>query len=100
MTALMTRMMTMVAASRLVTAASPESSSNAFTRARMPAGEAVADRLSITATGGIVLGLPRNRAGIVRSINESLRMGWVVCDVVVPGHAKHEPGTHNHRTRL
>src|SRR5690349_24026722 len=56
MTALTTRMTKMVAARRLVTEASPGSTSNAFTRARKPAGEAV-DWLSVTATGRPVLGI-------------------------------------------
>src|SRR5215470_8207827 len=116
MTALITRMMKMVAARRLVTEASPGSTSNAFTRAKMPAGEAV-DWLSVTATAGIVLGIAAKARGhrpIYQRIVKN-RLGGAV----VPGHAKHEPqmrkrasgnlaphppavvpakaGTHNHR---
>src|SRR5437762_14188005 len=56
-------MMKMVAASRLVTDASLEPPSSDFIRTRVPAGEAVADWLSITATGGIVLGMPLEACG-------------------------------------
>src|SRR5262245_52613211 len=77
MTALTTRMMKIIAARRLVTDASLEPPSSDFARARMPAGEAVADWLSITATAGASSGCRDGLAAIVRSINESLRMGWV-----------------------
>jgi hypothetical protein len=37
-------------------------------------------------------------AAIIGLINDSLRFGWVgVSHAVIPGHAKHEPGTSRFR---
>ena len=71
-----------VPASRLVTEASLEPPSNDRRRAMTPAGEAVADWVSITATSEH----PRKRreaAAAFRCINDSLRLGWA--PLRVPG---------------
>src|SRR5262245_2088196 len=103
MTALTTRMMKIIAARRLVTDASLEPPSSDFTRARMPAGEVVADWLSIAATAGASSEVPRRACGhrpIYQRIVKNGLGGRAARPAVVPGHAKHEPGTHNHGALL
>src|SRR5215217_3375222 len=68
-------MMKMVPASRRVTEASWEPPSSARRRATTPAGEAVADCVSITATR-VHPETRREAAAIPGSINHSLRLGW------------------------
>src|ERR1700738_5338596 len=83
----MTRMMKIVPARRAVTDASPEPPNIERSRAITPAGGAVADGASITATAENP-SAPHG-AAIIRPINHSLRFG--LC--VVPAKA----GIHNHR---
>src|SRR6266705_6698076 len=72
----MTRMMTVVPASRLVRDASPEPSSIDRSRAITPAGGTVVDGASVTVTVGNPERAPRG-AATIRPINYSLRLGWV-----------------------
>src|SRR3954452_15945782 len=69
-------MMKMVPASRRVTEASLEPPSNPRRRAITPAGEAVADCVSITATK-VHPETRREAAAMLGCINHSLRFGWV-----------------------
>src|SRR5947209_2233567 len=87
-------MMKMVPASRLVTEASLEPPSSARRRAITPAGEVVADCVSITATRMHPGNAPRGGGdGWVYQPFVKIRLGG---PVVVPANA----GTHNHRAEL
>jgi hypothetical protein len=91
----MTRIMKMVPASRFVTEASlePPSRLPSFDRSRAvtPLREAVVDSVSITATAEI----PKAAQGGGDPAYQrfvKIRLGGDVLNVVIPGHAKHEPG--------
>src|SRR3954463_1830168 len=85
-------MMKMVPASRRVTEASLEPPSSPRRRAITPAGEAVADCVSITATKVHPRNAPRGR-GDARMYQPFVKI-WLG-GLVVPGHAKHEPQMRN-----
>src|SRR5438874_1653218 len=90
-------MMKMVPASRLVTEASLEPPSSARRRTITPAGEAVADCVSITATRVHPRNAPRG-GGDARMYQPfvKIRLGGRIPPGVVSAFA----GTHNHRAEL